>query len=641
MLFAQRDGISMALAANPGFAETSCGYVGVSDGWQQLKKHFELRDHYERAEDGNIALTGKLDLLVGKGRAQVVLAFGRDPEEAGLIARESLLQSSDETLKSYVNGWLNWHQTLASPDPQDGLYSASAAVLRIHQDKGIPGAWIASLSIPWGFSKGDNDLGGYHLVWVRDLVESAAGLVAAGNSRSARDALVYLAATQEPEGMWPQNMWLNGSPYWGGVQLDEIAFPILLADLLRRNNQLGGIRPWPMILRAAGFLVRNGPITQQDRWEEDGGYSPFTLAVTIAGLLAAADFAETEQDPALAEYLRDTADAWNSLIESRTYVEGTDLASTCGVSGYYIRIAPPEDGQDDGASGRLPRGDIRVRNILGSGFFAGDHIVSPDCLALVRFGLRSASDPRITNTVRVIDHLLKSGTSSGPAWHRYNHDGYGEHEDGSPFDGVGIGRPWPLLTGERAHYELAAGNFGEARMLLEVMARQAGPGGLLPEQIWDSSDIPEKELFNGCSSGSAMPLVWAHAEYIKLVRSLADGKVFDMPPQPAARYTRASTSPLRLIWRFENPIARASSDSILRIECFAGAMIRWTMDNWRTFVDTPTNETPLGIHYVDFPPRTPSCPLEFTFFWTRVGRWEGRNFVIGSEPPASSADAPR
>lgn len=631
MLFAQRDGTSMALAAAPGFAQTSCGYVGYSDGWQQLKEHFELQDRYERADDGNIALTGKLDLLTNDGRAYVALAFGRDPDEAGLIARESLLCGSEKALRGYVNGWLSWHQSLANMDQPDELYRASAAILRIHQDKGIPGAWIASLSIPWGFNKGDNDLGGYHLVWVRDLVETATGMVAAGDCRSAREALVYLAATQEHEGRWPQNMWLNGAPYWGGAQLDEVAFPILLADLLRRNNELNGINPWPMIRSAAGFLVRNGPVTQQDRWEEDGGYSPFTLAVTIAGMLAAADFAEGQQERNLARYLRDTADVWNNLIEQWTYVEGTDLARQCGVSGYYVRIAPPESGQEDGEIGRLPRGDIRVRNISGAGVFAADHIISPDCLALVRFGLRSASEPRILNTVRVIDCLLKSETTSGPAWHRYNHDGYGEREDGSPFDGIGIGRAWPLLTGERAHYELAAGNLERARALREAMARQAGPGGLLPEQIWDAPDIPERELLNGRPSGSAMPLVWAHAEYIKLVRSLREGRVFDMPPQPVARYQAGCNHPSRRVWRFESPIGQASWGTTIRIECFAPAMIRWTSDHWQTVTDTPTADTSIGIHFADLLLQQPGN-LEFTFYWPSVDRWEGRNLVIGGEP---------
>ncbi|MFP3581742.1 hypothetical protein SB659_19475, partial [Arthrobacter sp. SIMBA_036] len=90
------------------------------------------------------------------------------------------------------------------------------------------GAIIASLSIPWGSSKGDDDLGGYHLVWTRDLVETAGGLLAAGAHADALEVLDYLVATQEADGHWVQNSWLDGRPYWKGIQMDETAFPILL-----------------------------------------------------------------------------------------------------------------------------------------------------------------------------------------------------------------------------------------------------------------------------------------------------------------------------------------------------------------------------------------------------------------------------
>ena len=165
-----------------------------------------------------------------------------------------------------------------------------------------------------------------------------------------------------------------------------------------------------------------------------------------------------------------------------------------------------------------------------------DLLVSPDALALVRFGLRAADDPRIVNTITAIDAVLKRELPAGPYWYRYNDDGYGEHTDGQPFDGSGIGRLWPLLTGERAHYALAAGRFDEARRLLRTLEATASPGGLLPEQIWDSDDIPARQLYLGRPSGSAMPLAWAHAEHIKLLRSLRDKAVFDMPPQARNRY---------------------------------------------------------------------------------------------------------
>jgi glucoamylase len=507
------------------------------------------------------------------------------------------------------------------------MYRVSTAVLKTHEAKDFPGGMIASLSIPWGFNKGDDDLGGYHLVWPRDQVETAGGLLAAGDVEGAQRALTFLMATQNADGHWPQNMSLDGTPYWNGVQMDETAFPILLADSLRRLEGLDGLDPWPMVQRAASYLVCNGPVTQQDRWEEDGGYSPFTLAVEVAALLAAADFADQRGAETEARYLRETADAWNANIEEWTYVTGTDLARRLEIDGYYVRIAPPEVADAASPAG----GFVPIKNRPPEQSNAvASLIVSPDALALVRFGLRAADDQRIVNTIKVIDATLRSATQTGPVWHRYNEDGYGEHEDGSPFDGSGIGRGWPLLAGERAHYELARGNREEAERLLGVMAAQASPGGLIPEQVWDAADIPARELFNGRPSGSAMPLVWAHAEYLKLVRSLHDGTVFDMPPQPLRRYQIDKTPSRLALWRFNHKCRTLHRGKTLRIEALARAVLHWTVDAWRTVQDTPTIDSRLGVHFVDLP--TAALPagvrVQFTFFWVEANRWEGEDYCM-------------
>ncbi|HSB01135.1 MAG TPA: glucan 1,4-alpha-glucosidase, partial [Anaerolineales bacterium] len=542
MLFAQRDGNALALACSAPWLKCSTGFVGVSDGWQDLSQHKQLTWTYSRAENGNVALTGEVDLSQSRGNFTLALGFGLNPAEAGQRALASLLSGFVEARSNYIHEWQSWLNTLTplsikdSPGERASLYKVSAAVMRMHESKRFPGGLIASLSIPWGFSKGDDDLGGYHLAWPRDLVESAGGLLAIGAHADARRVLYYLQVTQEKDGHWPQNMWLDGSPYWGGIQMDETAFPILLVDLARREKALNAsdlTRLWSMVRKAARFLVCNGPVTPQDRWEEDPGYSPFTLAAEISALLAAAELAELNQEPEIAAYLRETADAWNDTIEHWIYVSGTDLASQVGVDGYYVRIAQPEVAE----SASPAQGFVPIKNRPpGQSLEPSAHIVSPDALALVRFGLRSANDPRIINTVKVIDALLKTETPRGPVWHRYNDDGYGEHADGEPFDGIGIGRAWPLLTGERAHYELAVGNRQEAIRLLHTFEAFANEGGLLPEQIWDAPDIPEKELIFGKPSGSAMPLVWAHAEYVKLLHSIQDGHIFDMPPQTAKRY---------------------------------------------------------------------------------------------------------
>jgi glucoamylase len=631
MLFAQRGDTTLALACSVPFTLMSCGYAGVSDGWQDVHLHKRMLWSYRHAPDGNIALTGAIDITQCAGTFVLALAFGRNAAEAGQQARAALLEDFDVVVERYQRGWqgyqaqcLDLGQIGASGfDP----FRVSTAVLKTHEAKKFRGGMIASLSVPWGFAKGDDDLGGYHLAWPRDLVESAGGLLAAGDTGSARQTLRYLMSTQEADGHWPQNMWLDGTAYWPGIQMDETAFPILLADALRRMNGLHRLDPWPMVRRAARFLICNGPVTQQDRWEEDGGYSPFTLAVEIAALLAAADFADLAGEADVAQYLRETADTWNGFIESWIYVTNTELARQHGVAGYYVRIAPMEVSDASSPGG----GFVPIKNRPpGESSEPCTSIVSPDALALVRFGLRAANDPRIVDTVKMIDALLKTETVTGPVWHRYNDDGYGEHEDGSPFDGTGVGRGWPLLVGERAHYELARGNEPEAQRLCQVMAGQSSAGGLIPEQIWDAADIPERELFNGRAAGSAMPLVWAHAEHIKVLRSLKDGGVFDMPPQTVQRYQVEKAPATLAFWRFNHKCHRMPAGKVLRIEVLVHAMVRWSLDDWQTVHETQTTDTRLGIHFADLP--TDHLPADrrsrFTFFWLDAQRWEGQDFEV-------------
>jgi glucoamylase len=615
MLFAQRGDCALALACSGGFAAMSCGYVGASDGWQDLSANKRLTELHAEARDGNIALTGEIDVGACDGGFTLALAFGRDSAEAGLNARAALLHGFAEAATAYAAGWKDFQRECSAIDsPEDGAsdeYRTSIAVLKTHEDKGHPGGIIASLSIPWGNHKGDHDLGGYHLVWPRDLVESAGGLLAAGDVTGARQTLCHLMSTQEADGHWAQNMWLNGTPYWNGIQMDETGFPILLADLLRRADALGGVNPGRMVRRAASYLVRNGPVTPQDRWEEQGGYSPFTLAVEVAALLAAADFADESRECRVATFLRETADDWNDHIERWTYVTDSGLGKRAGVDGFYARIGPSEM---DGATR-----DYEAR-------------VSPDALALVRFGLRAADDARIVNTVRVIDAVLKSETKTGPIWCRYNGDVYGEHADGAPYDGGGggIGRGWPLLAGERAHYEIAAGRPHHARRLLEVMRRQSSPGGLIPEQVWNGPDIPRRGLCNGQPTGGAMPLAWAHAEFVKVTRSLRDGRVFDMPPQPVQRYVRERRQSELATWCVNNKPRSMKAGKTLRVSTRAPALVHWSVDEWQSACDMRTVDTGLGIWYSDLPTSTlpAGTSARFTLFWIDSQRWEGSDFAV-------------
>ena len=257
-------------------------------------------------------------------------------------------------------------------------------------------------------------------------------------------------------------------------------------------------------------------------------------------------------------------------------------------------------------------------------------MVSPDALALVRFGLRSADDPRILNTIKVLDATLKMDHPSGPVWYRYNGDGYGEHIDGKPFNGTGIGRPWPLLTGERAHYEIAAGNFEYAEKLMKTLENYANETGLFPEQVWDSEDIPELDLFLGKASGSAMPLVWAHAEYIKLCVSLRSKRVFDMPVQTEQRYLNKNLISDIFIWDFNSKYKTIPKGKILRIHCLTSATIRWSSDNWYTINDIETLDSAVGNHFADL--STDNLEYDqkivFTFYWHDADTWENKDYKL-------------
>ncbi len=535
------------------------------------------------------------------------------------------------TRKKYADQWQEKQRMFldlggASQNEVD-VYRTSTAVLQIHESKRFPGAVVAGLSIPWGFDRGDEDIAGYHVIWPRDMVQAAMGKLACGDVASARRTLFYLKCTQEADGNWPQNMWLDGTPNWTATQMDGTSYGILLADALRRANELEDCEPWEMIRKAAGFLVRKGPVTQQERWEENSGYSPNTMAVEIAALLSAADFADAEHETKLAEFLRATADAWNEAIDELTLAWDTDLARQHGIKAYYIRVAPPEAMQ----SGLRHDTRIRLKNKPEQcAEKRAVDVVATGILALVRFGLRAADDPRILDSVKVLDATLKSVTSNGPVWHRYTDDGYGEHPDGMPFNKTGKGRGWPLLAGERAHYEIARGNFAEAEKLRAAMAAQTSECGMIPEQVWDAENVPEHGLYNGSPTGSGMPLVWAHAEYVRLLRSLKDRKVWDMPPQTVQRYQVAKTAAPFAIWTFGQQRGRLAAGKNLRLDCLSPARVRWSLNDWNTAKETSTEDSRSGVHYamLDTAALQPGAVVSFTFYWPEAKRWEGRNFEV-------------
>lgn len=607
MLFAEEDGHCAAVGASVPWRKALAGYTGISDGRRQLHRYGELRQTYRRAPHGDVSLAAEVELLADADFT-LAIGFGTDPYEAGLRVRRSLMADQDRLEEEFVQPWLQWQARLdtfpTAANSSRDLYRTSAMVLRTHEDKAVPGAFVASLTIPWGAARKTNDhFGpvGYHVVWPRDLYMIAGGLLAAGDGEAARRALLYCQATQQADGGWPQNQTVNGKARWTGKQLGETSMPVLLFDLVNRADLLTPSdrrRLWPMVRQAAAHIIQNGPSAEQDRWENAHGFTPFTLSNMIAALLIAAELADEVGETQQATFFRETADAWHGDIDHWTYVYDTPLARKVGVPGYYLRVAPPNrEGEPVKYHGRS---ELWYRPSRDQDRPPCE-IVSVDALAYVRFGLRAPDDPRILNTVKVIDALLKTETPFGPCWHRYNRDGYGEKEDGSAFDGEsGIGRLWPFLTGERAHYELLAGRPDEARRLLAAFERFANEGKMLPEQVWDTQDIPEFELYFGRASGSAMPLAWAHAEYVKLRRSLAEGRVFDLPPQTRQRYLEEQVESKHVIWRPDHRRGTLPPGKVLRIMLQRPATISFQCGAGPRR-EIETEETGLGIYYADLP----------------------------------------
>ncbi|MGZ8450269.1 MAG: glycoside hydrolase family 15 protein [Candidatus Deferrimicrobiaceae bacterium] len=630
ILTAEKDGVWLALAATVPFLRLSCGYVGKSDGWTDLSVDYRMDWEFERATDGNIALTGEL-ALGDRREFTMGLAFGDGLHNAATTLLESLATPFAAQRERFADQWNRSCRRIlplekASSDGGE-LYHGSYSLLLSHEDKTFPGAFIASLSIPWGEARDDRDRGGYHLVWTRDMVNTATALLAAGNTESPLRALIYLAVSQDADGGFPQNFWIDGEPYWRGIQLDEVAFPILLAWRLLGKGDPGDFDPYPMVMRAARYMILHGPATQQERWEEASGYSPSTIASNIAALVCAASFARERGDAATAAFLEEYADFLEGHIEA--WMVTTEGTLVTGIPRHYIRILPVD--VQDPLPAEDPNAGLLVLNNRPPGSrwrFPAKEIIDGGFLELVRYGIRKADDPVIMDSLRVLDAVLKVDTPNGPCWRRYNHDGYGQREDGGPFVGYGKGRAWPLLTGERGHYELAAGRSpGPYIRALEGFASRTG---LLPEQVWDEPDRPDLYMYLGRPTGSARPLMWAHAEYIKLLRSAADGKVFDLVPEVADRYLsgRRGGKPME-IWKHNRQVPEVREGVILRVQTGAPFLLHWTRNDWGTVVDSRSIPTSLGIEYLDIeiPPRQ-GGRIRFTFFWTDAGTWEGRDFEV-------------
>jgi glucoamylase len=652
LLLAWKNEWSLLMGASCGFKRVSCGFVGASDGWRDLMDNFKMDWEFGSATNGNVAIMGEVDLQCSlttntgsPAAAEFTLAIGVGAGHHTVAQKTlgAIAVPYAEQRKRFIEQWQRAaNPEFLAPKAHDAgkLMRASHNVLLAHEDKTFPGAFVASLSIPWGQAKSDDDMGGYHLVWTRDMVQTATALMACGRLDTARRALVYLACTQKPDGGFAQNFWIDGTPYWSGRQLDEVAFPLILAWRLWKAGGLGELKIFDFVERAAGHLVRYAPITQQERWEENAGYSPSTLAAVIAGLICAAEMLRAHDATEMAVFIEEFADWIEGHLDDWTVTNNGVLLDS--VKRHYMRIRPPECGEayaheECGTEllriNNRPPGtpvEFQARGIVDAGF-----------LELVRYGVRSADDPLIVDSLKVVDAVLKRELPQGPGWLRYNWDGYGQRPDGGPFLGWGQGRVWPLLTGERAHYELAAGNdIGE---LIATYERFATCGQMMPEQVWDEPDMPERSLRLGQPAGSAVPLVWAHAEYLKLLRSALDGQVFDRVAPVYERYCEPEgkdwTRRDLEIFSLRRPIQRMAAGKTLRILDERNFEVIWTEDNWQTKHTTASRSLGSAGFWAEISPAPGVASVIFTLHWvsneagdnTGQDGWLGYNMEVKIE----------
>ena len=451
-------------------------------------------------------------------RCTIALGFGENTTKSTAAARASLARGFKAVGREYEAGWRAYVATLPRIAKHQRQLNMAGMILKALEDKTFRGAVIASPSTPWGGGANADEpaVSGYHAVWARDLYHIATAFNALGDRAAANRILDYLFRVQQkPDGSFPQNSWVDGRPIGNGLQMDQVALPLVLAYQLQRNDR----RTWLKHVKpAADFIVRRGPRTDQDRWEEQPGYSPATIAAEIAGLVCAAEVAKLNGDQGTAKKYLDTADNWAQNVDRWTVTRSGNEA------GYYLRITANED-PNDGARMQINSSDrvFDERKILDAGF-----------LELTRLGVKPPRDPLIVESLTLIDQLIKIQTPVGEAWYRYNHDAYGETPTGGAYDGRnGVGRLWTLLTGERGEYEIAAGDVQSARKRLDTMAGFANEGLMIPEQVWDRDSTGFRI---GTGTGSATPLAWSMAQFIRLAMSIEKGSNVETPRVVVQRY---------------------------------------------------------------------------------------------------------
>jgi glucoamylase len=564
-----------ALEASGGFSSASVGYAAsASDGLTMLDGSHQLTS-YASAPNGHVTLTAGLRLDHNRS-VDLALGFGRNQDTALDVAGASVAHRFSAARAQYERQWRRYDAGLNRPSSSLGPaavreYYESVNVVKASEDKTFPGAIAAGLASPWGQSVPAGNFttvggvpeptyfGSYREVFARDLYEAFTGLLVAGDVSTARAATRFLFERQQlPNGSMPRNSLTNGmaAPDTGGVQLDETADPILMDW---QSGLAGDSALYHQhVIPAADFLVANGPSDGNERWEEQGGYSPSTIAAEIAGLTAAANIARVNGDLTRAAIYQATADDFARNIKAWTVTTNGPFISPT-VPSYFIRITKP------GSTGTIDP-NAAISYSLNNGSLTADQrqVIDAGFLELVRLGVLPASDPVVRSSLAVVDDTIERQTPSGPGFYRYGTsaqesvDGYGDcfQPSGSscsvigapwPPTDKGTGHLWPVLSGERGEYEVAAGDTDFAHTLLNSMRSMTSGQGLEPEQAWEDPAVPASPygrdpttasigFEDGHPAGSASPLTWAQAQYARLTLNLGAGRDLDTPAIVTRRY---------------------------------------------------------------------------------------------------------
>ncbi len=554
----------LALRADPAFSAASSGFVGTpSDGLAQLDAAHTLTPAAAAAK-GNVEQTAEVS---PDKQGDVTLALGFGTTQAGAVATAggTLNTPLGATMAKYATGWKQYDAGLNRPSNHlPGLsksqqaaavdeYYLSANVVKSSEDKTFPGAIVASLASPWGqaVSAGDPDttyFGSYREVFSRDLYEAWTALLTDGDLATARAATRFLLLRQQlADGSLPRNSLVNGktAPDSFNTQLDEVAYPILM---VLQSGLAGDATLWPHVRDAANYLIAHGPSFGPERWEEQSGYSPSTIAAEIAGLVAAATMAQQRGDAVDARVWFATADQYQRSIKGWSVT----TMGTLSKQPYFIRLSKTGD-PNAAISYNVGNGGptLDQRSVIDAGF-----------LELVRLGELSATDADVIRSLAIVDATIEKQTPSGPGWLRYNGDGYGDCHvspdhacttEGAPWapSNKGTGHVWPVLSAERGEQALVTGAPATAGQLLGAIDAMSSGVGLVPEQAWDAPDVPASAFgtdpttasigfVNGKPDGSAAPLTWGAASQVRLTADLTAGRQVERPAQTLARYVTHS-----------------------------------------------------------------------------------------------------